>query len=121
MSSKSVDVAIPILPFRNLPRLISFYSKLGFKIVGPGAAPDPYLIATLGTFEIHFWHTKKSSAGLAYLRTVSVSRIHRIFARATLPTKGTPSLSRVANRPWGMREFSLVDCEGNLLRIGQFK
>ncbi len=120
MPKKSSDVAIPLLPFRSLPRLVSFYSKLGFKLLGPGRAPDPYLIATLGTFEIHFWQTKKATVGLAYLRTPSVVRVHKAFSKAAIPSKGQPSMSRIADRRWGMREFSLVDCEGNLLRIGQY-
>ncbi len=121
MSKQVSDLAIPILRFRNLKRLVGFYSKLGFKLVGPGAAPDPYLIATRGAFEIHFVKAKKAGAGMAYLRTGSVERVHRKFSQASAGGKGSPRLSPVEDKPWGMREFSIVDCDGNLLRIGEFR
>jgi catechol 2,3-dioxygenase-like lactoylglutathione lyase family enzyme len=117
---KQSDIAIPILAVRDMPRLMAFYSQLGFKLLGPGSAPDPYVIATLGKFEIHLWQTRKPKSGMAYLRTGSVRRIHARFAKIGLAQKGAPSLSNVISQPWGMVECLLVDPEGNLLRIGEF-
>ena len=120
MPKKECDVAIPVLPARDLPRLMTFYAKLGFKLRGPGDAPDPYVIAKLGTFEVHLWQTKKTRVGLAYLRTRSALRIYAKLAKIGLPQSGAPSLSKVEIQPWGMLEFLLVDPEGNLLRFGEF-
>jgi hypothetical protein len=35
------------------------------------------------------------------------------------PQKGIPRLDALADKPWGMREFAIIDPDGNLLRIGQ--
>jgi hypothetical protein len=120
MPRKHSDVAIPVFAVRDMSRLMTFYARLGFKLLGPGAAPDPYVIAKLGTFEVHLWQTKKAKTGMAYLRTSSIQKIHAKFARIGLPQRGAPSLSKVIDQPWGMQECLLVDPEGNLLRIGGF-
>ena len=36
-----------------------------------------------------------------------------------LPSSGIPRIDRLENKPWGIREFAIVDPDGNLLRIGQ--
>ena len=120
MPNKAADSAIPLLAARDLSRQMAFYSRLGFKLLGPGAAPDPYVIAKLGAFEVHLWQTKKAKTGMAYLRISSVRKIHARFAKLGLPLRGTPSLSAVVSESWGMKECRLVDPEGNLLRIGEF-
>ena len=38
MAKKELDVAIPILAVRDMPRVMAFYAQLGFKLLGPGAA-----------------------------------------------------------------------------------
>ncbi|ETC83740.1 bleomycin resistance protein [Xanthomonas hortorum pv. carotae str. M081] len=38
---------------------------------------------------------------------------------AELPARGIPRLDPVGDKPWGMREFAIVDENGNLIRIGQ--
>jgi len=48
-----------------------------------------------------------------------VNALSRAFAAAALPGAGIPRLDAVADKPWGMREFAVVDPDGNLLRIGQ--
>lgn len=120
MLRKDPDVAIPILAVHDMPRLMAFYAQLGFKLLGPDSAPDPYVIAKLGSFEVHLWQTKKTKIGMAYLRTASARKIHARFAKMGLPHSGVPSLSKVIAQPWGMLECLLVDPEGNLLRIGEF-
>jgi hypothetical protein len=36
-----------------------------------------------------------------------------------LPRKGIPRQDDLDDKPWGMREFAIVDPDGNLIRIGQ--
>ena len=40
------------------------------------------------------------------------------FAELGLPPEGSPSLSEPVDEPWGMREFTLRDPAGNLIRVG---
>ena len=121
MSQPSRKTAIPILPVRDLRRAMRFYAKLGFRLLGPGNAPTPYAIAKLDGLEIHLWQTKGSKKGLAYLRVGSVRRFYARFANVGLKERGAPRLTPIVEQPWGMREFSLVDSEGNLLRCGEFE
>jgi len=73
--------------------------------------------------EIHFFTQTdlvpaESSAG-CYIRVLDVDRIYRAFANTDLPATGIPRMDRIESKPWGMREFAIVDPDGNLIRIGQ--
>ena len=116
------DLAIPILPSRSVSDTLAFYRQLGFdgRICGAG---DSYAILRRGTVELHFFTHRElrpaeSCAG-CYIRVSDAAGIHREFALAQMPRKGIPRLEAVQNKPWGMREFALVDPDGNLIRIGQ--
>jgi hypothetical protein len=45
--------------------------------------------------------------------------VYLAFALAELPRKGIPRQDVLEDKPWGIREFAIVDPDGNLLRIGQ--
>lgn len=101
---------------------MAFYGRLGFEgeILGEG---DAYAILTRGDLELHFFlHTElvpaESWAG-CYLRVAEVEPLYRAFLAAGLPKQGIPRLDAIENKPWGMREFAVVDEDGNLLRAGQ--
>ena len=119
---KSNDLAIPILPSRSLPSTLAFYGRLGFEgaILGEG---DAYAILTRGDLELHFFlHTElvpaESWAG-CYLRVADVEPLYKAFLAAGLPRRGIPRIDAIENKPWGMWEFTVVDEDGNLLRVGQ--
>jgi catechol 2,3-dioxygenase-like lactoylglutathione lyase family enzyme len=116
------DIAIPILPSRSLPATLAFYARLGFDGEILGAADD-YAILTRGALELHFFmhatlNPAESWAG-CYLRVADVDSLYQAFAAAGLPRQGIPRMDLLANKPWGMREFAVVDDDGNLLRVGQ--
>jgi catechol 2,3-dioxygenase-like lactoylglutathione lyase family enzyme len=119
---KPTDLAIPILPSRSLSSTLAFYGRLGFEgeILGAG---DAYAILTRGDLEIHFFlHTElvpaESWVG-CYLRVADVEPLYEAFLAAGLPLRGIPRMVAIENKPWGMREFAIVDEDGNLLRVGQ--
>ncbi|MCT8357930.1 VOC family protein [Xanthomonas citri pv. anacardii] len=87
---------IPTLPSRSIPQTVAFYRQLGF--VGDAHPHD---------------------AGYAILRRGDVDAVHAAMQLAALPERGIPRLDPVGDKPWGMREFAIVDESGNLLRIGQ--
>ncbi len=116
------DLAIPILPSRSLPGTLAFFARLGFEgeILGEG---DAYAILTRGDLELHFvLHAAlvpaESWAG-CYLRVADVESLYKAFLEAGLPRRGIPRMDTIENKPWGMREFAIVDEDGNLLRVGQ--
>ena len=115
------DKAIPILPSRDLAATVSFYRRLGFE--GDIHSHGDYAILVRGTAELHFFTQRElkpaeSHAG-CYIRVADVDSIYRAFAAAGLPGQGIPRLDRLENKPWGLREFALVDADGNLVRVGQ--
>ena len=116
------DIAIPILPSRSVNDTRAFFRRLGFdgKIFG-----GPYFYAVLrrDTVELHFFTHEElrpveSSAG-CYIRVSDVESIYQAFALAQLPRRGIPRMDALEDKPWDMREFAIVDPDGNLLRIGQ--
>ena len=115
------DKAIPTLPSRDVNATVTFYRRLGFE--GGVHSHGDYAILTRGSLELHFFthgdlRPEESSAG-CYLRVIDVDSIYRAFAAAGLPRQGIPRMDELRDKPWGLREFAIVDADGNLLRIGQ--
>jgi hypothetical protein len=48
-----------------------------------------------------------------------VESLYTAFSAAALPSRGIPRMDAIEDKPWGMKEFAIVDPDGNLLRIGQ--
>jgi len=115
------DLAIPILPSRSLSDTLAFFQRLGFagKIHGHG----DYAILTRGTVELHFFTYRElrpaESSAMCYIRVTDVESIYRAWASAQLPRSGIPRITALEDKPWGLREFAIVDPDGTLLRIGQ--
>jgi hypothetical protein len=116
-----VDVAIPVLPSRNLANTLDFYRRLGFD--GFVHSHGGYAILMRGTMELHFAQqaelVPEKSSACCYLRVSKVESLFAEFSQANLPRSGTPRQDALENKPWGMREFAIVDPDGNLVRIGQ--
>jgi catechol 2,3-dioxygenase-like lactoylglutathione lyase family enzyme len=116
------DLAIPTLPCRSVSATVAFYKRLGFD----GGAHEynaGYAILRWGAVELHFFTHEElvpanSSAG-CYIRVLDVEEVHRAFSSAQLPRIGVPRMDALEDKPWGLREFAVVDPDGNLLRIGQ--
>ena len=111
--------AVPILPSRDLRESLGFYEKLGFE--NRGAPPEEwnYMILGRGSIELHFIGETTSFADWTaptscHLAVVDADALHAEWASAGVATEG----------PWttdyGMREFTLRDPSGNLLRVGSF-
>lgn len=116
------DLAIPILPSRSVDDTLAFYRRLGFDGTIWGA-PYSYAILRRGTVELHFFtheelRPAESNAG-CYIRVSDVESIYQAFALVELSRTGIPRQDVLEVKPWGMREFAIVDPDGNLIRIGQ--
>jgi catechol 2,3-dioxygenase-like lactoylglutathione lyase family enzyme len=116
------DLAIPILPSRSVNETVAFYKRLGFE----GGAHDfdsGYAILQRGNVELHFFTHKdlvpaESSAG-CYIRVSDVNSFYNSCSISQLPRTGIPRMDVLEDKPWGLREFAVVDPDGNLVRIGQ--
>ena len=116
------DLAIPTLPCRSVTAAVAFYKRLGFE-GGAHEFNGDYAILCRGAVELHFFTHKElvpsnSSAG-CYVRVLDVESIYRSFLSSQLPRAGIPRMDTLEDKPWGLREFAVVDPDGNLLRIGQ--
>jgi catechol 2,3-dioxygenase-like lactoylglutathione lyase family enzyme len=113
----------PILPSRDLAATAAFYARLGFEQVG--LWPDEYLIVMRGDVGLHFFFAPHidpaaSSAG-CYLYVEDADALHAEYSGLELPSRGIPRLHGAPeDTDYGLREFAVVDHDGNLLRIGSF-
>jgi catechol 2,3-dioxygenase-like lactoylglutathione lyase family enzyme len=113
----------PILPSRELAATAAFYERLGFS--QSGLWPDEYLIVMRGEVGLHFFFAPDvdpfASIAGCYLYVADADALFAEFARLGLPGSGIPRLQGPPHdSDYGLREFALVDPDGNLLRIGSF-
>ena len=112
--------AIPVLASLDLQQSQHFYEeKLCFKAELFG----DYMIAKRDAMEIHFWlandriHPESTSC---YIRGGQVPALFEEFSKAGIGENpvGGERISDFQVRPWGMKEFYVWDCHGNLLKFG---
>lgn len=116
------DLAIPILPCRSVKTTTDFYRQLGFE-GGPHNFNSDYAIFRRGAIELHFFTHQDlvpdQSAVMCYIRVLDVQGLYEACSAQGLPFAGIPRMGPLEDKPWGLREFAVVDPDGNLLRIGQ--
>ncbi|HYF53647.1 MAG TPA: VOC family protein [Salinarimonas sp.] len=115
------DVATaPILPSRDIDGTERFYAALGF---ATHLRTDDYLILRGHGIELHFFgfpdHDPRTCYAGAFVRHPDPDALHARFAPADLPSTGIPRLTAPEDKPWGVREFALVDPDGSLIRVGR--
>ncbi len=110
----------PKLPMRNKAVTKDYYlNQLGFQEFG-NADFDGYLMIQKDNIQIHFFEFKeldpKENYGQVYIRTDNIEKLYR-----SLLENGTsihPN-GNLQTKPWGQKEFSLLDPDTNLLTFGQ--
>lgn len=111
---------IPKLPMRDKTITRDFYiSQLGFKDIG-NADFEGYLLMQKDNIEIHFFEFKKletkENYGQVYIRTNSIE----ILYQSILDINGKiHAAGHLQTKPWGQKEFTLLDPDNNLLTFGQ--
>lgn len=114
---------MPILPSRDLRRTLEFYETLGF--ANRGAAPETwdYLIVGRGGVELHFFADQDvdpltTSSG-CYVFVDDAQALYEEWVRVLVPDAATGSrVVAPVDTDYGLREFAIVDRDGNLLRVG---
>lgn len=110
----------PKLPMRNKEVTRDFYlNKLGFKEYG-SADFDGYLMIEKDQIQIHFFEFKalrpKKNYGQIYIRTNNIDDFYQSLLDDNIPIHPNGPLEM---KPWGQKEFSLLDPDSNLLTFGQ--
>ncbi len=110
----------PKLPMRNKAVTRDFYlNKFGFREFG-NADYDGYLMVQKDNIQIHFFEFKeldpKENYGQVYIRTDNIDSLYKSMLEKGL--KIHPS-GQLQMKPWGQKEFSILDPDNNLLTFGQ--
>ena len=110
----------PKLPMRNKAVTKDFYlDKLGFQEFG-NADYEGYLMVQKDHVQIHFFEFKeldpKENYGQVYIRTDDIDRWYQMALDNHL---SIPDAGHLQIKPWGQKEFSLIDPDHNLLTFGQ--
>lgn len=110
----AVPLAIPVLISTDISRASETYGSKGFAVAN---ATHNYLILRRRAVELHIsavTQIPEPQCVSAYIRVTDVDEWHSAFKNGK-----AKRLSKVEDKPWGMREFHFVDDDGNLLNIGQ--
>jgi catechol 2,3-dioxygenase-like lactoylglutathione lyase family enzyme len=107
----------PKLPMRDKTTTRDFYlNKLGFQEFGREDYQG-YLMVKKDNIEIHFFEFRevdpKENYGQVYIRTDNIDDFYQ-FAKSR-----NVDITRLENKPWGQKEFSIHDPDNNLLTFGQ--
>lgn len=110
----------PKLPMRDKAVTRHFYvNKLGFREFG-SADFDGYLMVEKDQVQLHFFEFKAldpaENYGQVYIRTDQIDQLYRWMTdnRVSIHPSG-----HLQDKPWGQREFSILDPDNNLLTFGQ--
>lgn len=109
---------IPKLPMRDPAATRAYFvDQIGFTVAGD--YPN-YLIVERDGLELHFFlhadldpHTND---GQVYIRTTAIDDLFRSLVDCGVAIHPNGALS---TKPWGQREFALLDPDHNLLTFGE--
>lgn len=110
----------PKLPMRNKSVTKDFYlNKLGFHEFG-NADYDGYLMVQKDHIQIHFFEFKaldpKENYGQVYIRTDDIDELYQTMLDNKIMIHPAGHLQM---KPWGLKEFSILDPDNNLLTFGE--
>lgn len=110
----------PKLPMRDKNITRDFYAnRLGFKEFGSADFKD-YLMMEKDHIQIHFFEFKelnpKENYGQVYIRTDNIDEFHNSLVEKKTAIHPNGQLEI---KPWGQKEFSVLDPDNNLLTFGQ--
>ncbi len=107
--------AVPILAFLDLQESVAFYKKLGFQCNDNW---KEYLMCSRDDIEIHLWKTADPEVPKntgCYVRVTAIEKLYEEYKALDLIHPNGP----LKDKPWGMREFSVLDNSGNIINFGE--
>ncbi|MBQ4820760.1 VOC family protein [Aquimarina sp. MMG016] len=110
----------PKLPMRNKRITKEFYiNRLNFQELG-NVDYDGYLMLKKDSIELHFFEFKaldpKENYGQVYIRVDDIEKFYQVLLdnRTSIHPNGNLEI-----KPWGQKEFSILDPDNNLLTFGE--
>jgi len=109
----------PKLPMRDKSATREFYiNKLGFQQFGNDY--DGYLMIQKDNIQIHFFEFQeldpKENYGQVYIRTDDIDSFYQSMVDKKLNIHPAGHLQA---KPWGQKEFAMLDPDNNLITFGQ--
>ena len=109
---------IPKLPMRDPAATRAYYvDQLGFMVEGEY---ENYLIVERDGVELHFFLygdlDPRENYGQVYIRVNGINALHDAWSAQGVRIHPNGALS---DKPWGQREFALLDPDHNLLTFGE--
>jgi|SRR5690606_24395747 len=110
----------PKLPMRDKATTRAYYvGQLGFTDIGAADYPD-YLMVRRDAVELHFFLHRdldpNTNDGQVYIRTDNIDALYLSLHNHGVAIQPNGALHV---KPWGQKEFSLLDPDNNLLTFGQ--
>ena len=110
----------PKLPMRNKAVTKEFYlNKFGFEEFG-NADYEGYLMVRKDNIQIHFFEFKEldpeKNYGQVYIRTDQIEQWYQLALKSEAYI---PAAGHLQAKPWGQKEFALLDTDNNSLTFGQ--
>jgi uncharacterized glyoxalase superfamily protein PhnB len=105
--------AVPIIPARNVDEAAAWYrDHLGFAIVH---TESEYGVVERDGVQVHFW----GPSGIEPKDSMTMYRVEAQDIDALYEDCGARGIvhpnAPLEGKPWGMREFAVIDGDGNLL------
>jgi hypothetical protein len=109
---------IPKLPMRDKLRTKEFYlDQLSFELL---ADYGDYILIKKEGIEIHLFEfttlNPVENYGQVYIRVSDIDKVYNMFVDSAVPIHPNGHLEA---KPWGQKEFSLLDPDNNLLTFGE--
>lgn len=108
--------AVPVLASLDIEATQRFYAeKMGFTAVA--RYPD-YGIVERDGVQIHFWLTDDADVPKATSCRIDVEGVDQLYGEMSASGVVHPNGPLTA-LPWGLREFAVLDGDGNMIKFGQ--
>ncbi|WP_461788928.1 bleomycin resistance protein [Pedobacter sp.] len=111
-----LQTAVPILASLNAEETIQFYTQeMGFTFHNNW---DGYLIFSRDAIQIHLWPTSDEDVPKNTGCYVNVTEVDLLYSEYQAKNLIHPN-GKLESKPWGMRQFSILDNNGNIIHFGE--
>ena len=116
MHATHLHRADPVLASLNMAKTLAFYTqKLGFRQT---YGDDNYGIVARDEIVIHFWKCDDPIFPQNTSCYVNVRGVDNLYYEMQAAGVVHPN-GELEDKPWGMREFAILDEDGNMIKFGE--